>query len=134
MDDEPEAFALLRQGRRVMVLRHQGGGCRYLGEDARCTIYDARPLGCRIFPFNPAFDRGGKLKRLQLIQATECEYELDGKNNPTVLRALHQKYEEATRRYKERIAEWNRIQLRRKRAGRAAESARSFLAFLGLAE
>ena len=61
MDDEPESFAMLRQGRRVMILRHQGGGCRYLGKDERCTIYGARPLGCRIFPFDPTFDKKGKL-------------------------------------------------------------------------
>ncbi len=29
---------MLRQGKRVMVLRHAGGGCRYLGVDDRCTI------------------------------------------------------------------------------------------------
>ncbi len=40
-----------------MILRHQGGGCRYLGEDLRCTIYEARPLGCRIFPFDPRFEQ-----------------------------------------------------------------------------
>ena len=53
MDDEPEAFVMLRQGKRVMVLRHEGGGCRYLGSDDHCTIYGQRPLGCRVFPFDP---------------------------------------------------------------------------------
>lgn len=132
MDDEPEAFAILRQGKRVMVLRHTGGGCRYLDERDRCSIYKARPLGCRIFPFDPAFDRSGKLKRLKLIQATECRYELDGENDPDALRRLHERYEAATRSYQEKIAEWNRVQLRRKRAGRQPQSSREFLEFLGL--
>lgn len=130
MDDEPEAFAILRQGRRVMVLRQRGGGCMYLDREERCSIYDARPLGCRIFPFDPSYDRKGKLRRLELIQATDCIYELDGKNSPSALTRLHTQYEEATRLYHEKLAAWNSLQKRRKRAGRSAQTAREFLAFL----
>jgi Fe-S-cluster containining protein len=131
LDDEPEAFALLSQGKRVMILRHQGGGCRYLGEDLRCTIYEARPLGCRIFPFDPRFDKQGGIRRLKLIQATDCKYELDGHNDVTELRTLHQRYEAATAAYQEKIAAWNRAQQRRKRQGKQPQSSRQFLSFLG---
>ena len=75
---EPESFVRLRAGRRVMVLRHEHGHCRFLADDNRCKIYLARPHGCRIFPFDPDFNRNGKLVRLRLIQATECLYERDG--------------------------------------------------------
>lgn len=132
MDDEPEAFAILRQGKRVMVLRHSGGGCRYLDAEARCSIYDARPLGCRIFPFDPTYDRAGKLRRLDLIQATDCRYELDGKNDPRWLKNLHARYGDATERYHAKLAEWNTVQRRRKRGGRDAQTAHEFLGFLGL--
>lgn len=134
MDDEPEAFAILRQGRRVMVLRHRAarGGCMYLDADERCSIYDARPLGCRIFPFDPTYNRAGKLVRLKLIQATDCRYELDGMNDPESLRRLHEHYREATRQYQAKIAEWNRHQMRRKRRGYQAQTSREFLSFLGL--
>ena len=47
---EPESFVRLRAGRRVMVLRHEHGHCRFLADDNRCKIYLARPHGCRIFP------------------------------------------------------------------------------------
>lgn len=132
MDDEPEAFAILRQGRRIMILRHQNGGCRYLGEDARCSIYGARPLGCRIFPFDPSFDKQGALRRLKLIQATDCPHELDGDNDAQALRALHTRYQAATRHYQEKIAAWNRQQKQRRRAGKLAQSGAKFLQFLGL--
>lgn len=132
MDDEPESFAMLRQGRRVMILRHQEGGCRYLGEDERCSIYGARPLGCRIFPFDPTFDKKGKLRRLKLIQAADCKYELDGHNDPDAIQKLHSRYEEATHAYQDRIAEWNKLQRARRRAGRSSQTSREFLAFLGL--
>ena len=59
MDDDPEAFVRLRQGKRVMVLGHSHGGCRYLDSEDRCKIYQFRPLGCRVFPFDPSFSKTG---------------------------------------------------------------------------
>ncbi len=132
MDNEPEAFVRLRQGKRVMVMRQQGGGCRYLGSDDRCTIYGSRPLGCRIFPFDPSFDKQRKLRRLRLIQATDCQYELDGQNDPEKIRELHARHEGATLAYQARVAEWNREQARRVRAGKRAQTAGEFLSFLGV--
>ncbi|HYO95113.1 MAG TPA: YkgJ family cysteine cluster protein [Polyangiaceae bacterium] len=132
LDNEPEAFVSLRQGRRVMVLRHQLGACRYLGDEDRCRIYAARPLGCRIFPFDPSYDRRGKLKRLKLIDATDCKYELDGSNDPCDLKQLHAEYQTATQAYQRKIAEWNRRQQRRRRAGNTTETTAQFFAFLGL--
>jgi Fe-S-cluster containining protein len=132
MDHEPEGFASLRQGKRVMVLRHERGRCIYLGSDDRCTVYAERPLGCRVFPLDPTFSRSGKLVRLQLIQATECPYELDGHNSLRALAALNQSYDLAMLRYRAKIADWNRLQRRRKRQGQPAQTARAFLAFLGV--
>jgi Fe-S-cluster containining protein len=134
MDDEPEGFVMLRQGKRVPVLRHTRGSCHYLGKDDRCTIYKGRPLGCRIFPFDPTFGKKDrKLRHLKLIQATDCKYELDGKNDVDELRSLHERYESATTAFQDRILEWNRAQTARKRQGNAAQTARQFLQFLGLA-
>jgi Fe-S-cluster containining protein len=132
MDDEPEAFVRLRQGKRAMVLAHKNGGCRYLGKDARCTIYSSRPLGCRIYPLDPDFTRKGKLRRLTLVKATPCPYELDGKNEITDIRELHERYSDAHDDYNDRVAEWNRRQERRLRKGQSAETAAEFFVFLGL--
>jgi Fe-S-cluster containining protein len=135
MDDEPEAFVMLRQGRRVMVLRHERGGCHYLGKDNRCTIYSSRPLGCRVFPFDPKFyergDRQGKLRRLTLIQATDCQYELDGHNDVDVIRDLYERHDAATVSYHQKVADWNRLQKRRARRGRPPQTSREYLTFLG---
>ena len=132
MDDEPEAFVILRPGKRVMVLRHEGGDCRYLDSDDRCTIYNHRPLGCRIFPFDPTFGKDGKLRHLKLIQAADCLYELDGKNDVKEMRELDARTQEASDAWHDKIAEWNREQQKKKRSGRAAGTARQFFAFLGL--
>jgi len=134
MDDEPEAFAKLRQGKRVMVLRHQRGRCRYLGADDRCSIYRSRPLGCRVFPFDPDFSARGALIRLRLNEeATECPYELDGSNRVDELRRLNQAYEAANAEHYEFVAAWNRLQRARTRKGKAAGTGAEFLAFLGAA-
>jgi Fe-S-cluster containining protein len=130
MDDEPEAFVLLRQGKRVMVLRHEGGGCRYLGSDDRCTIYRHRPLGCRVFPFDPTFSDKGKLRRLKLIPATDCKYELDGNNDVEKLRLLHARHLAATSAYQAKVATWNARQTERQRRGKKVENAADFLRFL----
>ncbi|HEY8142076.1 MAG TPA: YkgJ family cysteine cluster protein [Kofleriaceae bacterium] len=39
---------LVRQGRTVPPPR-EDKVCGFLGDDRRCTIYEARPLGCRTF-------------------------------------------------------------------------------------
>lgn len=133
MDDEPEAFVNLRQGKRVMVLAHSGGGCRYLGDDDRCTIYAARPLGCRLYPFDPTFKKDGSLRRLTIVRATECPNESDGDTTVAQLRAMDDAYQAAHAGWNEKIAEWNRAQTAKKRAGKAAGLASAFLSFVGLA-
>ena len=132
MDDEPEAFVRLRGGKRVMVMRQGRGGCHYLGADNRCSIYSSRPLGCRVFPFDPSYSKQGKLRRLKLIDATDCQYELDGKNDPQQIHELHTRHERATSAYQQRIAAWNQEQARRVRQGRAAQTAGEFLSYLGV--
>lgn len=132
MDDEPGGFAMLRQGKRVMVLRHERGRCRYLGDDDRCTIYESRPLGCRIYPFDPEFDTKKKLKRLTLVEAAECPYEMTGSTDVESLRQLHVEYSAEHERYIARIAAWNRAQRKRKRDGKAAQPASAFFAFMRL--
>jgi Fe-S-cluster containining protein len=130
--DEPEWYVTLRQGRRVMVLRHRRGACRYLSRGGGCSAYLHRPLGCRVFPFDPTFDAGGRLKRLQLIQAAACPRAMDGSNDLRALRRLHHRYESAITAYLERVAEWNRRQRQRRRQGKAAETGPAFLGYLGL--
>ena len=132
MDDEPEAFVRLRQGKRVMVMRQGRGGCHYLGSDNRCRIYSSRPLGCRVFPFDPSYTKQGNLRRLKLIDATDCQYELDGQNDPDAIQQLHQRHERATDAYHRKIATWNQEQARRVHQGRAAQTAPEFLSFLGV--
>ena len=124
-------FVHLRPGRRVMVLRHYYGRCRFLDARNHCTIYAHRPQGCRIFPFDPSFSKTGKLIRLRLIDATDCPYESDGTNRIPELRRLNQDTERELNEYHERVRSWYHQQLLRKRSGKAVALARDYLGFLG---
>ena len=126
-----ENFVSLRTGSKVMVLRHTRGHCRFLGSDNRCTIYSIRPLGCRIFPFDPDFGRNDRLVRLRMIDATDCPYDSDGKNDVRELLRLHRATESELGSYHARVAAWNREQKQRKRRGQSPSPAAAFLRYLG---
>lgn len=129
---EPEAFVRLRQGRRVMTLRHGRGGCIFLGNDQRCTVYESRPLGCRVFPFDSQFSKDGKLRRLELIQATDCPYELTGKQSVTGIRNQQQEFLDEVDAYQAKVAAFNLLQRTRNQKGRRLFAASDFFEFLCL--
>ena len=127
MDDEPEARVLLSEGVRVMVLRQKRGACQFLGSDDRCAVYEHRPIGCRVFPFDPTFGASGKLRRLQLIDATDCLYELDGHNDPATIVALQRQLDEQTELFYAFVKSWNRSQRRRRRRGTPLKGRAAFV-------
>ena len=132
LDDEPEAFVRLRPGKRVMTLRQGPKGCIFLGADQRCGVYAARPLGCRVFPFDSEFDRHGKIRRLELIQATECPYDLTGHHRVSDVRRQQIEFRDEVDAYQAKVAAFNELQRKRRRSGRALLASRDFFWFLGL--
>lgn len=132
MDEEPEAFALVRQGKRVAVMRQGRNGCHFLGADNRCSIYEHRPLGCRVFPFDADYGKDKKLRKLTILNVTDCPYELDGQNSARDIVARQEQYNDDNDAYYARVEDWNRLQRSRKRRGQPAQSTRSFLEFLGV--
>ncbi len=44
-------------------LRFRQGRCAFLGAEGRCSVYEARPLQCRTFPFWPELIRRGRWTR-----------------------------------------------------------------------
>jgi Fe-S-cluster containining protein len=130
--DEPENFVILPAGRRVMTLKHQRGGCIFLGADERCTVYDERPFGCRVFPFDSQFTKSGTLRRLELIPATDCPYETTGKQRVTQLRQQQLDFQDDVAQYQAKIAAFNQLQKQRKRLRRPPLTAQGYFTFLGL--
>lgn len=113
----------LRNDQRIMGLRRNERGCRFLGRDDLCTIYEFRPVTCRRYPFNVEFDDRGGVEFLGISDAVECPYELDGENSLMQIKAVCDWEESEEQAYFKRLESWNR----RERAG----GTREFLRYLG---
>ena len=130
---EPGSLVMLGHSAKLalMTLAQRAGACRFLGQHERCTVYEARPASCRLYPFNPSFGSRGGLRRLRLLSGTRCDYARDGDNDPHALREADQKRWTEHRTYLAQIEIWNRLQRHRARMGRRLHGAREFLEFLG---
>jgi Fe-S-cluster containining protein len=134
MTGEPESFVLLDQpGRRVlMTLVQRENACAFLGADERCTVYEARPASCRLYPFAISFGQRGGVRRLRLLGGTDCAYTRDGHNDAHALRIADEQRWAEHRAYVQHVADWNRLQRHRERLGQALRGAAEFFEFLGL--
>lgn len=130
MSGEPETFVELPSGRRLLVLRQIDGACSRLAEQ-RCSVYEARPRSCRLFPWDVSLGRRGGVRRLALLPGAQvCESTQDGNTRPEHL-ADQKRWERAElAAYVRRVAAWNRLQARRKRLGKPLLDAARFLASL----
>lgn len=132
MTGEPESFVELDEGRRLLVLAQASGACRLLGTDNLCSVYSARPLDCRAFPFD--FERvqrdGATVRRLQLLPLNEgCDYARDGQQNLAQLAAEDASRWQELTRYQALVAHWNRLAHHRRRLHHRLGSPSDFLAF-----
>jgi Fe-S-cluster containining protein len=132
---EPGSLVQLepRAPRALMTLAQEQSTCLFLGSDERCSVYDARPGSCRLYPFDPAFGRRGGLRRLRLLGGTSCEHALDGENDPHALREADEQRWAEHRAYLAQVQSWNRSQRHRLRFGHRSLGSAEFLRFLGFA-
>ncbi|HWZ89376.1 MAG TPA: YkgJ family cysteine cluster protein [Polyangiaceae bacterium] len=132
---EPGSLVVLEQASKpaLMTLAHRGNACLFLGLDARCAVYDARPGSCRLYPFDLTFGPRGGVRRLRLLGGTRCDYARDGHNDPHALREADQQRWSEHRAYLAQVQTWNRSQRHRLRFGHRALGSREFLHFLSVA-
>jgi len=130
---EPGSLVMLEQTspRSLMTLAQRGGECRFLAADARCSVYEARPASCQLYPFDASFGPRGGLRRLRLLGGTRCEYARDGHNDPHALREADQRRWVEHREYLAQVSDWNRSQGHRSRFGHRQLGRQEFLNFLG---
>lgn len=63
----------------MMALRRGARGCHFLDKRTRkCTIYDARPLLCRLYPFKLHETRAGEFAGFSLHTDVGCPRHRDG--------------------------------------------------------
>lgn len=129
MTGEPETFVMLDVGRRLMVLRHERGGCILLRSDGLCSQYVARPAACAAYPFALADAIGdAEPRRLFVLPDSPCgDSVTDG---GSLARAAVECVENELVEYVKLIEAWNRRQKRRRLAGHRPQSAAAFFDFL----
>ncbi len=101
----PTLYGNKRSG--VLALRRRYDRCIFL-EEGRCSIYDVRPMACRMYPLNPILNRkGGKYKlRIEICKECSgigCGMEMD--DNET--RDLIEQWVKERSAYEKRVREWN---------------------------
>ncbi len=97
----------LRYGRRVMGLRKPRGRCVFLNPDNRCSVYRARPMTCRTFPFEVMLDAGGEVYSLTLTEGEFCRHRPGKGTDPDYLRRTARREDAEDRAYHRRVASWN---------------------------
>lgn len=124
MTGEPESFVELPHGKRLPVLAFHAGACRFLDAAKRCALYGARPACCRTFPLE-WLDAGRR--RLTLLENAECPGEFDVAPDPALHRARLAARRAELIEHVSFVAEWNRHQRWRRRAGHRLRPAPAFL-------
>jgi Fe-S-cluster containining protein len=119
------AWIELEEGKRVMVLRKQGPtDCCYFLRNKRCSVYEHRPVTCRVYPFALRFTALGDVRSIAVMDAVACPYSLDGcLDLPTLVKDWNWD-DKQDEEYHALIADFNKSKGSRKRA--------DLLAFFGL--
>ena len=74
----------------------------------RCTIYEHRPMTCRVYPFNIELDEEGRrMVGMDINDAVDCPYQLDGKNSKKEVLRVNLKEDEQDGEYWALVEEWN---------------------------
>jgi Fe-S-cluster containining protein len=132
MTGEPGSFVELGEGRRLMVLAHRAGACRWLDADRRCSAYDFRPQDCRLFPFDLTRDAAGSVVGVSLLPLDGCGEEHGDRADVDELSALDALRWDELRDYQQQLERWNRLARHRRRFHRPVGGPADFLSWLGL--
>jgi len=131
-NEERASFVLLPGGPRLMVLAQDSGACRLLDHEARCRVYEARPLDCRLYPFVFERDPRQRATRLSMFDPAGCgERREEFESLAELDRADAARWSELEE-YQRLIAGWNRFARHRARFRHRAQGESEFLAFIGL--
>ncbi len=107
-EDDP-TWIKVRNQKYLMGLKRGAKGCFFLDKkDRTCTIYDSRPLLCRLYPFCHEETRDGKHLGFSLHKDVGCPRHRDGVVSVEPLKALLDEEEEHRRDYRDLVEVFNR--------------------------
>jgi Fe-S-cluster containining protein len=123
-------FANLDGGLRTLGLRkkfdkdNDRDSCKFF-KDNRCSVYESRPVTCRVWPFTLAFDATGKrVTKVSINDSLPCPFELDGKNTVPELVSVWNWDDRQDASWSSKVKEWNRTH--------STGTEEEFLTYLGL--
>jgi len=92
-----------------MAVRREARGCYFLDPASRlCSIYEIRPILCRLFPFKLRQSRSGEFKGFGLHRDVECPRQRDGIVETAPLHALYEEDARHQEDYRRLVAVFNR--------------------------
>lgn len=125
MTGEPETFVILPEGRRLMVLAWQADGCAFLADNA-CSVHPQRPTSCHAYPFHAQLGKRKGIRRLQLLDLSNCEHTWNGSVAAREVSQVAQTQRAELVRYADLVQDFNRVQRHLQRLGKPVQSRERF--------
>ncbi len=106
-ETERPGWIKLSYGKRLMALRRKNHRCLFLSRENFCTIYPARPITCRTFPYMIYRPQAPSPEvRINTAIRCKCKYGPETDFDELVAAALREEEEDAA--YHEKVERWNR--------------------------
>jgi len=127
LEETSKNWVIMKAGKRVLGLLQPKGKCRFLSQKNKCTIYKARPMVCRGYPFSVVLDKNNRIKKIDSHKSTSnsssCEAVACITTRGHIIKdTLREDAED--RIYWKKCDEWNK--------GKRVRDFNSYLAFMGL--
>lgn len=125
-EDDDDGWVLLGDTRSLMTLKTAPDErvCQFL-VDGLCSIYEARPRACRLYPWDRDWLLGGHRSHIRLeILTDDCPYETDGNVDIKTLLGEFDADDRERDAFEEHLAEWEELG--------APDDPIRFLQFVGL--
>ncbi len=98
----------VKNKRYMMALKRSAQGCHFLDKQTkRCTIYESRPLLCRLYPFKLEETRDGEFKGFSLHKDVGCPKNRDGVMDTEPLYEIYKEDAEHHEDYDALVAAFN---------------------------
>lgn len=112
-DDDDRFLIRMSYGKRTLGLRKVKGRCMFLADDHSCSVYDSRPMSCRMFPLQVTLEEDNALYDLNVQDSAHndfsCRYRF-GRSRP--LKGIHTiavKDFGEQEAFLKKIAQWNSL-------------------------
>ena len=119
--DDPD-LAVMAQGPRMLALRSNKNGCKFLQKNGNCGIYEYRPRACRSFPYEmPDFSEGKRsLTVLPLATEVNCKRAQVGFERSSIPIANVADEEDARVKFRALLRQWDAAPIPKKNRTMAA--------------